>query len=288
MAYLISCVDDLLSRFDHDLFADPFSTNEHPHDHKKTDSKESGPTTLSTATTPNHSVKHQNGKIAHPPHSNPNANDSKEDDVADPKLESKENDDNDDDKQDDNEWHDLSEEEALRMAMEMSMTEDDRKLAASIEREIRDCQGHLSRWFAGSFKSVRDKNMAWCDFCKRLHHQFVMYRIEQGIIQPLSYQFFIQLIAMLYGSAGAAMDNLSIDQHKIKDIEILSADNAAITYLRFNQGMADTDLKNAVYAKFASLAMDPMSPNEWKANHVMFIQSEKAPNGLLWTKWHMQ
>ena len=200
--------------------------------------------------------------------------------------ESKENDD--DDKEDDNEWDELSEEEALRMALEMSMTEDDRKLAASIKKEIRECQGHLSRWFAGSFKSVRSKNMAWCDFCKRLHHQFVMYRIEQGIIQPLSYQFFIQFIAMLYGTAGATAMDLSIDQHKIKDIEILSSDDVAIQYLRFKEGVKDADLKSAVYAKFASLALDPMSPNEWKANHVMFIQSEKAPNGLLWTKWHMQ
>eukprot|EP00483_Globobulimina_turgida_P010115 UN10134 len=127
-----------------------------------------------------------------------------------------------------------------------------------------------------------------------------MYRIEQGIIQPLSYQFFIQFIALMYGTMKNENKNekneknddgnctLYIDQHKIKNIEILSADEDAIKYLKFAQGLKKCELMDAVYAKFESLALDPMSPNEWKFNHVMFIRATKAPNGLLWAKWHMQ
>merc|ERR1712233_113618 len=100
--------------------------------------------------------KHQNGKI---PHSTV---------VEQP--ESKSNDQNnqinqidhhndDDQKDDEVEYDELSEEEALRMAMEMSMTAEDRELAALVSKEIGECQRHLSQWFAGSFKSVKAKNM---------------------------------------------------------------------------------------------------------------------------------
>eukprot|EP01083_Nonionella_stella_P039397 107150_1 len=188
------------------------------------------------------------------------------------------------------ELDELSEEEALRLAMEMSMNEDDRRLVHCIQKEIKEAQAHLSNWFSGNFASVRDKNCAWCDFCRRLHHQFEMYRIDQGVIQPLSYQFFIQFIALMYGTMKKTRrsDELSLDQHKIRNIVILAGDDDAIKYLRFAQGVSRTELSTAVYAKFESLALDPMAPNEWKYNHVMFIPSQKAPNGLLWTKWHMQ
>ena len=69
---------------------------------------------------------------------------------------------------------------------------------------------------------------------------------------------------------------------------ILSVDDDAIRYLRFKQGIPKSELKGAVYARFSSLAIDPLEPTEWKFSHVMFVRSEKAPNGLLWTKWHMQ
>eukprot|EP00487_Bulimina_marginata_P008545 TRINITY_DN31232_c0_g1_i1.p1 TRINITY_DN31232_c0_g1~~TRINITY_DN31232_c0_g1_i1.p1 ORF type:complete len:101 (-),score=4.29 TRINITY_DN31232_c0_g1_i1:16-318(-) len=80
----------------------------------------------------------------------------------------------------------------------------------------------------------------------------------------------------------------AIDQHKIRNILLLSADDEAIKYLRFKQGVSKSEVKDAVYAKFESLALDPLAPNAWKFNHVMFVRSDKAPNGLLWTKWHMQ
>ena len=186
----------------------------------------------------------------------------------------------------------LSEEEALRLAMEMSMTDDDRQLLELIKKEIGEAQSHLSDWFNGNFKTIRDKNRAWCDFCKRLHHKFEMYRIEQGIIQPFPYQFFVQFLAMMYGTMKqknkGQSNTLYIDQHKIKNVTILSSDDDAIKYLRFKDGISKSELKGAVYARFSSLAIDPIEPTEWKFSHVMFVRSDKAPNGLLWTKWHMQ
>eukprot|EP00485_Elphidium_margaritaceum_P003379 CAMPEP_0202694904 /NCGR_PEP_ID=MMETSP1385-20130828/8641_1 /ASSEMBLY_ACC=CAM_ASM_000861 /TAXON_ID=933848 /ORGANISM="Elphidium margaritaceum" /LENGTH=237 /DNA_ID=CAMNT_0049350839 /DNA_START=30 /DNA_END=740 /DNA_ORIENTATION=- len=162
---------------------------------------------------------------------------------------------------------DMSEDEALRLALEMSMNADDHALVALIEREIRESQQHLSKWFNASFASVQDKNRAWCNFCKRLHHQFEMYRIEQGVIQPLSYQFFIQFVALMYGTMRGhhrSTDNdINIDQHKIKDIALLSADDDAVKYLRFKQGIPKHEQDDAIYAKFQSLAMDPTAPDEW-------------------------
>eukprot|EP01083_Nonionella_stella_P248962 861372_1 len=101
----------------------------------------------------------------------------------------------------------LSEEEALRLAMAMSMTSEDRKLVSCINKEISEAQQLLSNWFSGNFKSIKDKNKAWFDFSRRLHHQFEMYRIEQDIIQPLSYQFFIQFIALMYNSMPKTIGN---------------------------------------------------------------------------------
>ena len=85
------------------------------------------------------------------------------------------------------------------------MTDDDRKLLHLIEKEIHEAQGHLSNWFNGNFKQY-DKNRAWCNFCKRLHHKFEMYRIEQGIIQPFPYQF-CTIFMMMYGTMKQVIKN---------------------------------------------------------------------------------
>ena len=247
----LKCINDLLQIFERDIPSNKFNEN-----------------TIK---------KHQNGKMT-------TSSTSMLQNDDDDEEESKE-------QMNDENMDELTEEEALRLAMEMSMNEDDRRLVYLIEKEIKESQSHLSKWFAGSFKSVSDKNRAWCNFCRRLHHKFECYRIENGIIQPLSYQFFIQFIALMYGTMNNLRSDsaeLSIDQHQIKNIFILSADDEAIKYLRFKDGISRNEVKEAVFVKFESLALDPMSPNEWKSNHVMFCRSDKAPNGLLWTKWHMQ
>jgi len=305
MSDIIKLVDTLLDTFDKDISIINI-TSDKP-DIKSKQNMTSNPsakhkngtihidTTSSSSLSTGNNDNNQSDKPKTPPSSTSSTkpvsiiNDEEE---KEEKKDEVSNDNNDNDEYDDKELDELSEEEALRLAMEMSMTDDDRQLLALVNKEIGEAQGHLSNWFNGNFKTIRDKNRAWCDFCKRLHHKFEMYRIEQGIIQPFPYQFFVQFLAMMYGTMKqkdiGQSNTLYIDQHKIKNVTILSADDDAIKYLRFKDGISKSELKDAVYARFSSLAIDPMEPTEWKFSHVMFVRSDKAPNGLLWTKWHMQ